>query len=46
MGGVLRDPSGGPFDLGGRNVLAAASPALMAQLLEVLRESALAAEGL
>eukprot|EP00667_Euglena_gracilis_P016529 EG_transcript_17310 len=45
-GGVLRDPSGGPFDLGGRNVLAAASPALMAQLLEVLREAALAAEGL
>jgi len=39
-GGVLRDPSGGPFDLTGRSILAAASPALAQQLIEVLKEAA------
>jgi len=37
-GGVLLDPSGGPFDLTGRSIFAAASPALAQELLEVLRE--------
>jgi fructose-1,6-bisphosphatase/inositol monophosphatase family enzyme len=37
-GGVVLDPSGGPFDLTGRSVFAAASPALAKEMLEVLRE--------
>ena len=39
-GGVVLDPSGGPFDIMGRSVFVASSMALAQELLEVFKEAA------